>query len=124
LTVRDARRMAESLSLPTPTPVAAPSLGEMRLRTKGLGADHDATHAVRDVSMDLREGEIVALMGRNGAGKTTLLRTIAGVHEPATGEVTVDGAAPEAGATVALCPQDPDTLLFSETVRAEVQATL
>jgi energy-coupling factor transport system ATP-binding protein len=63
-------------------------------------------------------------MGRNGAGKTTLLRTIAGVHDPAHGSVRVGGHAPEPGIDVGLCPQDPETILFSETVAGEVRATL
>jgi len=44
------------------------------------------------VSLDIAEGETVALVGANGAGKTTLLRTIAGAHSPHAGTITFDGA--------------------------------
>jgi branched-chain amino acid transport system ATP-binding protein len=44
-----------------------------------------------DVSLRVEEGEIVALLGPNGAGKTTTLRTIAGLLQPLSGTVTVDG---------------------------------
>jgi branched-chain amino acid transport system ATP-binding protein len=47
--------------------------------------------AVRDVSLDVRTGEVVALIGPNGAGKTTLLSTVAGLLRPAAGRVRFDG---------------------------------
>ena len=63
-------------------------------------------------------------MGRNGAGKTTLLRAIAGVHEPFRGRVTVDGHAPDPGVDTGMCPQEPESILFAETVADEVRTTL
>ena len=62
-------------------------------------------------------------MGRNGAGKTTLLRSIVGVHEPSRGSIEVDGHPPRPGVDVALCPQEPEVVLFAETVGDEVRAT-
>lgn len=47
--------------------------------------------SLRDVSLDIREGERVALWGHNGAGKTTLLRVLAGVYHPSSGSISVDG---------------------------------
>ena len=47
--------------------------------------------ALRDVSLDLRSGDRLGLVGGNGAGKTTLLRTLAGIYEPVVGEVQVLG---------------------------------
>ena len=47
--------------------------------------------ALKGVSMDVKEGQIVTLIGANGAGKTTLLRTISGLHRPSTGEIWFDG---------------------------------
>ena len=46
---------------------------------------------IQNVSLEIRKGEFVALLGSNGAGKTTLFRTIAGVLKPHTGSVTFDG---------------------------------
>ena len=63
-------------------------------------------------------------MGRNGAGKTTLLRAIAGVHTLRAGSVAVAGRAPRPGIDVGLCPQEPESILFNETVADEVRATL
>jgi branched-chain amino acid transport system ATP-binding protein len=56
-----------------------------------LGAAYGDIQALWDVSLDVAEGEIVALIGPNGAGKTTLMRAIAGLHRPLTGEVTLNG---------------------------------
>ncbi|MDH5765321.1 MAG: ABC transporter ATP-binding protein [Gammaproteobacteria bacterium] len=48
-------------------------------------------HALKDVSLDIKSGEIVALLGPNGAGKTTLISAICGIVNPSSGSVTVDG---------------------------------
>jgi branched-chain amino acid transport system ATP-binding protein len=52
-----------------------------------LSAWYGQARAVHDVSIDVRQGEIVGLLGRNGAGKTTLLRSITGLHHERTGTV-------------------------------------
>ena len=47
--------------------------------------------ALRDVSLDIAQGEVLALLGPNGAGKTTLISTICGITDPSEGTVSVDG---------------------------------
>ena len=83
-------------------------------RARSVRFRYGATPAVRDVSIDLRRGEVTALMGRNGSGKTTLLKLIAGLLQPEHGRIELDRRA-------AYVPQDADGLLFAPTVADELR---
>jgi ABC-type branched-subunit amino acid transport system ATPase component/ABC-type branched-subunit amino acid transport system permease subunit len=76
-------------------PVAARASDASRerpiLRFEGVNAFYGKSHILNDASLDVREGEIVALLGRNGAGKSTLLKTLAGLLPPAAGRIEFDG---------------------------------
>ncbi|MDP3968702.1 MAG: ABC transporter ATP-binding protein [Nocardioides sp.] len=61
------------------------------LRVSRLSAAHGAVQAVREVDLEVHKGSLVALIGSNGAGKTTTLNSIAGLHRPSGGSVTVGG---------------------------------
>jgi len=54
-------------------------------------AGHDSFWALRDVSLEIEQGSMFALVGHNGSGKSTLLRCIANIYRPTTGTVRVDG---------------------------------
>ena len=60
-------------------------------RATGLSVRYDRVRAITDVSIELDEGDIVALIGANGAGKTTTLRAITGLAHLASGEIHLDG---------------------------------
>jgi branched-chain amino acid transport system ATP-binding protein len=57
----------------------------------GVHADYGGAHALRDVDIEVRQGEVVALVGANGAGKTTLANVISGNKRASAGAVTYDG---------------------------------
>jgi len=61
------------------------------LQVAALDVGYGAIRALRGVSLEVNEGEVVALIGANGAGKSTLLRTISGVLKPTRGEVLFEG---------------------------------
>jgi len=61
------------------------------LEVEGLRVAYGAIEAVRDVSLRVEEGEVVALIGANGAGKSTTLATISGIHRPRDGRITFEG---------------------------------
>ncbi|HBR04113.1 MAG TPA: ABC transporter ATP-binding protein [Ruminiclostridium sp.] len=57
------------------------------LEVKNINTYYENIHALKDVSLEVNEGEIVALIGSNGAGKTTTLSTIIGIKKPKSGEI-------------------------------------
>ncbi|MGI5190470.1 ATP-binding cassette domain-containing protein [Promicromonospora sp. CA-289599] len=65
--------------------------GDVVARLTGLSKDYGGVHAVRDVDLEIRSGELLGLIGPNGAGKTTLVNMISGLVMPSSGEATVLG---------------------------------
>jgi ABC-type branched-subunit amino acid transport system ATPase component/ABC-type branched-subunit amino acid transport system permease subunit len=61
------------------------------LRFEGVNAFYGKSHILNGATLDVREGEIVALVGRNGAGKSTLLKTLTGLVPPASGTIEYEG---------------------------------
>ncbi len=61
------------------------------LKVENVVARHGLLTAVRDVSLNVRKGEVLAIIGANGAGKTTLFRSMTGVHTNMTGRIRLGG---------------------------------
>lgn len=86
--------------------------------------------ALKGVSLTVKDGEFVAIMGQNGAGKTTLVKHFNGLLKPTSGSVRVDGTETKQTSVAALARnvgfvfQNPDHQLFSETVDDEVAFAL
>ena len=130
VTVREARRLARPLAerLGQARPAAA-TPGERVLAASGVLVRHGGVTAVRGVDVELRTGEVVALMGRNGAGKSSLLWALQGSGRREAGRVRfADGVDPagleplEARSRVALLPQPATDLLYLPDVAAECAA--
>jgi energy-coupling factor transport system ATP-binding protein len=86
--------------------------------------------ALKGVSLTIKDGEFVAIMGQNGAGKTTLVKHFNGLLKPAEGTVRVDGVETTKTSVATLSRnagfvfQNPDHQLFSETVEEEISFAL
>jgi energy-coupling factor transporter ATP-binding protein EcfA2 len=130
LTVRDMRRVTQRVrkelsefdvtapfvSIPYTPPV---------ITVRKVSHYYGSAIALRDISLEISAGEIVAIMGRNGAGKSSLLRSIAGVFKIGHGEISVCGIIPfelhgyARTTTIGFIPQEPSDLLFGQSVSAE-----
>lgn len=84
------RRCAESMSVPLSTPTDA----RPAVRTAGLVKSYGGSRALDDVTLDIPEGELVALIGANGSGKSTLLKILFGILPSDAGEISVLGIDP------------------------------
>jgi ABC-type branched-subunit amino acid transport system ATPase component len=97
------------------------------LNVAGINAGYGRAMVLHDVSLQLKEGETVFIVGRNGAGKTTLLRTICGLMKPSKGAITyqdenVLGLAPEKLAQKGFRFVAQDKKVFSDlTVRGNIE---
>jgi len=86
--------------------------------------------ALKGISLTIKEGEFIAIMGQNGAGKTTLIKHFNGLLKPTKGDVLVDGintketSVAKLARNVGFVFQNPDNQLFCETVEEEVAFAL
>jgi branched-chain amino acid transport system ATP-binding protein len=101
--------MADVMTAPAGAKASTGALMELR----GLEAWYGESHVLHGVDIDIREGEVVTLLGRNGAGKTSTLRSIIGLVPRRTGSVKYEGkefvnARPDviARAGIAYCPEE------------------
>src|SRR3954465_10388984 len=70
---------------------AAMAANGMLLTLEGVHTYYGAIHALKGISLDVRDGEIVTLIGANGAGKSTTLRSINGLNRPREGSIRFQG---------------------------------
>ena len=135
LSIEQARPQAASFikqrasSMPAPV-MRADQDQKPVLQICGLEVSIGKRQILAGFDLDLRQGEILALMGSNGAGKTTLLRAIVGLQKTSAGSLSLNGSETSKMSTADICqqvgylPQDPNALLFAERVSDELRATL
>lgn len=87
--------------------------GDVVLSAENISFAYGDRQVVRDLTLDIRRGEIIALVGGNGSGKTTTLRLLAGLIQPQCGFVTKK-------ARTATLPQEPRALFTKNTLRDEL----
>jgi len=134
MTVKDARHMLDVVEGQMPRrqealPGDAP--GEVVLAAEKLAVGYErAAPLLEGVSLELRRGELVALMGENGAGKSTLVKHFNGLLKPFRGTVRLFGknvatqSVAEAARSCALLGQNPSDYFVRDTVAAEIDFTL
>ena len=102
---------------------------QIHLETKNLSFTYpDGTKALKDVNIQIKKGEKIAIMGPNGAGKSTLFSHFNGLTEPTSGHVEVDGEKIifereellKVRQKVGIVFQDPNDQLFAPTVKEDV----
>ncbi|MGH7821536.1 MAG: ABC transporter ATP-binding protein [Candidatus Binatia bacterium] len=124
----EARMRAAGMRIVDSAPDEPGAAGEVILEARSLRFRYPESRedALRDVGLELREGEFLALVGSNGSGKTTLARHLNGLLEPRAGSVVWRGrplrtlSAPERAAAVGYVFQNPDEQIFAATVEEEV----
>lgn len=99
--------------------------GEVSLSLNDVVAKYGEKEALKSVTLELRSGEITALMGRNGAGKSSLIKTAVGLLSPISGSVTLgernlhEISQRERSRLIGYIPQEPGDLLYLSTVEEE-----
>ena len=142
LTIKQGRRFARQLTLKTagdealhsvPRPAHDPP--SPAISVQNVAYSYNGHPALQHISLQVHQGEFVALMGRNGSGKTTLLKHLVGLLRPDNGAVQISQAGPggamdtrqaaveEIIRVVGYVPQNPNALLFNDTVRQELEFT-
>ena len=133
LSVRDMRRVTENLrgelsKIKIPLALKETSASPEVVIIDKASHSYGTAPALREISLAMNAGEIVAIMGRNGAGKSSLLRSIAGVLKVNHGEITVCGINPlnlhgnSRTKTIGFIPQEPSDLLYGQSVLTECRA--
>ena len=111
---------------PNPMPLPRPVLGEIAFDNVTFRYPaRPETSALNGISLTVRPGETVALVGPSGAGKTTILQLLMRFYDPQSGQITLDGipltamARHDFRAAIALVPQDP--VIFAASARENIR---
>jgi ABC-type sugar transport system ATPase subunit len=97
---------------------------DVLVRVTGLAKAFGATQALRNASLEVRAGEVHALVGENGSGKSTLVKILSGVHAPDAGTIELLGAEIEAPPTPRAAQESGIATVFQEVLVAEARSVL
>jgi energy-coupling factor transport system ATP-binding protein len=124
LTVGEANRAFRLVTLGSaPAPSSESDAGGVVTEARGVTVRLEGRTVLERLDLAVREGELVAVLGRNGSGKTTLLRSLAGLQRPLAGSVVSCGidlvkhGAEDLAGQVGYLPQQASTLFYEERLR-------
>jgi energy-coupling factor transport system ATP-binding protein len=121
--LKDKIQNIEKIFLPT---IPKPSIGNLAIKFENVSFSYNSTFALKNINLEIYEGERIALLGNNGAGKSTLSKLMLGLLKPTSGRVIVYGMDTrkkevyEIAPYVGLVFQDPFNMLFAKTVKEEL----
>jgi len=129
LTVREMRRMTTQFrEMPSRNRKFEPNeISNAVITIENLSVRYGTKVALNDISSEIHEGDIVAVMGRNGAGKSSLLKAVAGVNPVQSGKIRVLGIDPillhgkQRRQNIGFIPQEPSDLLYGQSVQIECE---
>ncbi len=93
------------------------NVGELLLETRGLNIGYNGNSIVEDIDFEIREKEVVVVIGANGSGKTTFLKTIAGALKPINGEILFR----KDKLRIFYVPQNPDYMFIHTRIKRELE---
>ena len=109
-------------------------IGEKAIQTESVTFSYirgpKAKNVLRDISLEVRKGERVALIGKNGAGKSTLARLICGIDRPDAGVIYISGnnqkgmSVREIGEEIGYVMQNPNQMIVKDIIKDEVELAL
>jgi rhamnose transport system ATP-binding protein len=111
--------------LPSTSPRPAGALPDAPvLELKGISKRFSGVHALNNVHLTIRAGEVMALVGENGAGKSTMVKTLTGIYRPDAGTISIDGrpvsfASPQQAMAAGITAVHQETVMFDELSVAE-----
>jgi rhamnose transport system ATP-binding protein len=94
------------------------------LQLSGISKRFNGIHALSSVNLNIRAGEVMALIGENGAGKSTLVKTLTGIYTPDAGSILLDGKpvafrSPQEAMAAGITAVHQETVMFDELTVAE-----
>jgi rhamnose transport system ATP-binding protein len=107
-----------------PLPAASAASKTPVLQLTGIYKRFNGIHALDDVGLTIRAGEVMALIGENGAGKSTLVKTLTGIYRPDAGAILLDGkpvtfGSPQEAMQAGITAVHQETVMFDELSVAE-----
>ena len=122
--VREQKEIVETVSKPV-----APELGEIMVSFNDVSFRYsdDTPYVLKNVNLDIRHGDLIAVLGRNGVGKSTLIKHAIGLLKPTEGTVLIEGqdtrkmSVAQIARVLGFVFQSPTHMLYAPTVREELE---